>query len=117
MLALYTESPAKALLNDKDLKIVGFIKEALELHEKGEIEVDQKKIGKAHNIINMIGHLKSQKKELLGLIEEEEKKKEYMQNIILPKVEKKKNRVAVKGAIPGSRNGVVVVRKTQREKK
>lgn len=33
------------------------------------------------------------------------------------KVEKEKNLVAIKGAVPGSRNGVVVVKKMEREKK
>lgn len=40
-----------------------------------------------------------------------------LKNLQIVKVEKDKNRVAIKGAVPGSRNGVVVVRKTDRGKK
>jgi len=90
LLDMYTESPVKALLRDGEMKIMGFVKAALELHGKGSIDVDEKKIEKANNIINNIDHLKKQKKELLVAIEELEKKKGHMQNVIAPKIEEKK---------------------------
>jgi large subunit ribosomal protein L3 len=40
-----------------------------------------------------------------------------VQNLKIVKIEKDKNRVAIKGAVPGSRNGLVIVRKTGRGKK
>jgi large subunit ribosomal protein L3 len=36
-----------------------------------------------------------------------------VKNVQIVKIEKEKNRVALKGAIPGSRNGVVIVRKRE----
>lgn len=89
LINLYIESPVKALLEDKELAITKFVRQALELQEKGGIEVDEKKIEKANKIINT-DYLKTNRKNLLEVLEELEKKKEYMENTAKPKMEKKK---------------------------
>jgi DNA repair exonuclease SbcCD ATPase subunit len=90
LLDLYTESPAKALLQDKELELVGFVKEALELHKKGSIDVDEKKIEKAAKIIGNTNYIKEQREKLLSAINELDKKQVYMQDVISPKIERKK---------------------------
>ncbi len=89
LLDAYTESPVKALLQDEEMKIMGFVKEALELHKKGSIDVDEKKIEKATNIIGNPGYLKEQRKRLLEAMKETDKKKEHMNKIIMPRLESK----------------------------
>ena len=89
LINVYIESPIKALLTDKDMKITSFIKQALELQEKGGIEVDEKKIEKANKIINT-DYLKTNRKNLIEVMKELDKKKEYICNTAEPKLEKKK---------------------------
>ncbi|MFH0832304.1 MAG: hypothetical protein V1900_01090 [Candidatus Aenigmatarchaeota archaeon] len=93
LLDLYIESPVTALLSDRDMKINHFIKEALKLTEKGDMEVEKKKIDKAKKIIDSTDYLKSKKKELSEAMNELKKKKEYLNNVIAPEIEKKKRRV------------------------
>ena len=90
LLDAYTQSPVKALLKDEDLKITGFVKEALELHKKGSIDVDEKKIEKAAKIIDSTDYLKEQRKMLSEAIKETDKKKGHMNNVIMPKLDRKK---------------------------
>ncbi len=88
LLVKYIESPLEALLKDNEMRIKDFVRQALELAEKG-MDIDEKKMKKANDIINT-EQLETEKANLVRANQELESKRSYLENDIMPRIERKK---------------------------
>jgi len=90
LIDMYISEPSQALLEDNELKIIGFLKEALRINQDSKLESDTKRIEAVREIIENAHVLRNKRKSFIEKKKEIEALKIEMEKTLEPLREKRR---------------------------